>query len=49
MSQVVADVSKYTATEDSRCHVPVPVEDGMGELVERCCKSDKERRRHNQS
>ncbi len=46
MSQVVADVSKYPAAEDSRCHVPVPIEDGVGELVKGCCKGDEERRRH---
>ncbi len=46
MGQVVADVSKHPAAEGSGCHVPVPVEDGVGELVKRCCKSKEERRRH---
>lgn len=34
MGQVVTNVPEYPTTEDSCCHIPVPIEDRMCELVE---------------
>ena len=39
MCQVVADVAEDAATEDRSGNVPVPVEHGMRQFPEGCCKS----------
>ena len=49
MSQVVADVAKDASTEDRRCRVPTPEEDGVCQLPERDCKHPEQRRRHDQA
>ena len=42
MGQVVTDVTEDTATEDSSCNGPVPVENGVCQLPERRGKSEEE-------
>lgn len=37
VSAVVTDVAEDAAAEHSSRHVPVPVEDGVGQFVEWCC------------
>lgn len=46
MGQVVTNVAEYPTTEDSRCHIPVPIEDRMCELVKWSSERDEQRRRH---
>jgi hypothetical protein len=48
VSQVITDVSKDAAAEDSGCNMPIPIEDCVGQFPERGCKRDKESWRHNQ-
>lgn len=37
VGEVVADVAEDAPAEDGRCHIPVPVEDGVCEAIEWCC------------
>lgn len=46
MGQVITYVPKYPTTEDSRCHVPVPIEDRMSELVKGSSERDEQSRWH---
>lgn len=46
---VVACVSKDAATVRSQGRMPIPKDDGMSELPERCCQNDEKRGRHNES
>lgn len=47
--EVITYVAKYTTTEHSCCCVPVVEEDCMSELIEWCCESDEEGRRHDKA
>lgn len=49
VSQVIADVAKYSTTKYSRRSIPVVKEDCMCELVERSRESDEEGRRHDKT
>ena len=49
MGKVVANVAENSPTEDGGCHIPVPVEDRMREVVEWCCEEDEEGWGHNES
>ena len=47
MGKIIANVSKNSSTEDSYCHIPVPIEDCMSQFVESNCKSKEKCWRHN--
>ena len=47
MSEIIADVSEDAAAKDCRSSVPIVVEDGMCQLVERRCEGQEKRGRHN--
>ena len=49
MGQVVADISKYAATENGRCDVPIPEKHGMCKFPERYSKDKEKSRWHDQS
>ena len=46
VGQVVTNIPEYPTTEDSRCHIPVPIEDRMCELVKGSSERDEQRWRH---
>ncbi|OIC47616.1 hypothetical protein A7L03_19200 [Acinetobacter baumannii] len=47
MRHIVACVSKDAATVRSQSRMPIPKDDSMSKLPERCCQNDEKRRRHN--
>jgi len=47
--QVIADVTKDTATENSSGYAPVPVEDGMCKFPEGRCQCEEKSRWHYKS
>lgn len=49
VSEIVADVSKDTATEDLQGCEPVVEEHCVGQLPERCSQNNEQRRWHNQA
>ena len=49
MGQIIADIPKNTATENSSCRMPIPIDDCMSKLVERGCQDHEESRWHHQA
>lgn len=49
MSQVVANISKDSTTENGRSHRPVPVENGMCKLPKGGCECKEQCWRHDES
>jgi hypothetical protein len=49
MCHVVACVAKDATTVGSQSSIPVPEDDGVRELPERCCQNSEKCRRHDES
>ena len=49
MGQIIADIPKDTAAENSSCRMPIPIDDCMSKLVERRSQDHEESRWHHQA